>query len=110
MPGPFETAKATMFAGARAVPATYLTAAGGPLVEVTLIPFRRKDEDGDAAAVTTLAPARLFELRLSEAAEKLGTDPARGDLVTVEGTDYEVDSVIADPGALVWRIGLVEPY
>ena len=110
MRGPFETAKAAMFAGPRAVPATYTATSLGASAEVTLIPFRRKDEDGEAAAVTTLAPTRLFELRLSEAAEKLGTDPARGDLVTVDGTDYEVDSAIADPGALVWRIGLVEPY
>jgi len=107
---PFEIARDAQFAGPRTVPVTYTVVSSGASAELTLLEYRSKDTEGEAGLVDTVAQTRIYELRISEMADKLGTDPVRGDTVTMRGTTYEVDSAMADHAALVWRLGLIEPY
>jgi len=87
--------------------ATY-TPVGGSGVAVTLVRGRSGDRENDNAQARINALERLYELRKSEAAEKLpGGEPRHGDAVEVDGAVYEVDGVRLAENGLTWVLGLV---
>jgi len=110
MTDPFTIGRDVMFGGPRTVAATYTVASSGASADVTLLEYRNKDTEGEAGVIDTQARTRIYELRITEMADKLGVDPVRGDTVTMRGTDYEVDSAMIDHGSEVWSLGLIEPY